>query len=165
MAESRKQSETLSAQPTMQPGLATEILRRVEEAHQQQMEPASSGEEKLSLFWRVFGGTILSIVALVAITLYQQLTSSIAELRANLAHLSEIQAEMIKKDEVENRLNTVWTSFRDVETSLPAVKTTVQQLETRLHNSEDTDKELCRSLLNLRERVAVLEAQAAAAKK
>ena len=164
MAESRKQSETISAQPTMSPGLATEILRRVEEAHQQ-MAPASGGEEKLSLFWRVFGGTILSIVALVAITLYQQLTGSIAELRANLAHLSEIQAEMIKKDEVENRFNTVWTSFRDVETSLPAVKTTVQQLETRLHSSEDSGKELCRSLLNLRERVAVLEAQAAAAKK
>ena len=28
-----------------------------------------TGEEKISLFWRVFGGTILSIVALVSITL------------------------------------------------------------------------------------------------
>jgi hypothetical protein len=163
VADTRKQSESISAQSTMRPGMSTEILRRVEEA-QHRLEPAA-GEEKLSLFWRVFGGTILSITALVAITLYQQLTGSIADLRSTLSHLSENQAEMIKKDDAQNRFNTVWSSLRDVETSLPALKTSLQQVESRLQSADAERKEQCQNLLTLHEKVAVLEAQAAAAKK
>ena len=36
----------------------------------------------MSLFWRVFGGTILSIVALAAVTLYNNLSNGISDLRA-----------------------------------------------------------------------------------
>src|SRR5262249_43240370 len=38
---------------------------------------AKPEEERVSMFWRIFGGTILSIVGLVTITLYNNLTSSI----------------------------------------------------------------------------------------
>ena len=38
-------------------------------------------EEKISIFWRVFGGTILSIVALAVITLYNSISSNISDLR------------------------------------------------------------------------------------
>src|SRR5437763_8513349 len=41
-------------------------------------------DEKVSIFWRVFGGTILSIVALAAVTLYNNLSSGISDLRAEL---------------------------------------------------------------------------------
>jgi len=49
--------------------------------------PASEkkDEEKMSLFWRVFGGTILSIAALVTITLFNNTTSTINDLRNDIA--------------------------------------------------------------------------------
>ena len=37
-----------------------------------------SGDERMSLFWRLFGGTILSIVALAAITVYNSLNTGIS---------------------------------------------------------------------------------------
>jgi hypothetical protein len=41
-------------------------------------DPPKKEEEHLSVFWRVFGGTILSICALVAITLYNNMSSNIS---------------------------------------------------------------------------------------
>ena len=41
-------------------------------------------EERISLFWRVFGGTILSIVALIFITLYNNLANAVSDLRNDL---------------------------------------------------------------------------------
>jgi DNA repair exonuclease SbcCD ATPase subunit len=72
-------------------------------------------DEKLSLFWRVFGGTILSIIALGAITLYNNLSSSIAELRGELNRERETRAEMVKKDEFNSRGNSQSDRIRTLE--------------------------------------------------
>ena len=66
--------------------------------------PPAKGEEKISVFWRVFGGTILSIVALVVITVYQQFSSSLAELRNDMIRSNEARAELLKKDEFNSRM-------------------------------------------------------------
>ena len=57
-------------------------------------------EEKISHFWRVFGGTLLSIAALVAVTMYNGMTSSISEVRSEIARLNEAKADAAKKDDV-----------------------------------------------------------------
>lgn len=61
---------------------------------------ARGEEDRLSLFWRVFGGTILSIVALVAVTVFNSMYSSIAELRNEVTRLNEAKADSAKKDDV-----------------------------------------------------------------
>ncbi|HEX4613624.1 MAG TPA: hypothetical protein VH092_35910 [Urbifossiella sp.] len=63
--------------------------------------PPTKEEEKISVFWRVFGGTILSIVALVAITLYNNLQSSINELRAEVARSREVLAGSVKREDLD----------------------------------------------------------------
>jgi len=63
-------------------------------------EKIHQDEEKISHFWRVFGGTLLSIAALVAVTMYNGMTSSIAELRSEIARLNEAKADAAKKDDV-----------------------------------------------------------------
>ena len=50
-------------------------------------------------FLRVFGGTLLSIAALVCITLYQQFTSTISELRNNLNNLNQSRGDLVKNDD------------------------------------------------------------------
>jgi hypothetical protein len=66
-------------------------------------------DERMSLFWRVFGGTILSVAALVAITLYNNVTSSISELRAEISRLNEAKVEAAKKDDLTVLRNQVVT--------------------------------------------------------
>ncbi len=69
-------------------------------------------DEKMSLFWRVFGGTILSIVSLIAITLFNNMMSSINDLRTEVAKANEarsnavmdLRAEMAKSAEARNDL-------------------------------------------------------------
>ncbi len=72
-------------------------------------------DEHISLFWRVFGGTILSMVALGAITLYNNISSNIAELRADINHEREARAELVKKDEFNNRSNAQYERVRSFE--------------------------------------------------
>ena len=57
-------------------------------AHPAAEQERQTGDERISLFWRVFGGTILSMVTLGAITLYNSITSNIAELRSEIATLA-----------------------------------------------------------------------------
>ena len=54
-------------------------------------------DHHISVFWRVFGGTILSIVALVTITIYNNMSSSITELRNEVSREREARAELVQR--------------------------------------------------------------------
>ncbi len=73
-------------------------------------------DEHVSIFWRLFGGTILSIVALVSITLFNNMSSSIADLRTDLSREREARAELVKKDEYSTRVNAVYERMRGIDT-------------------------------------------------
>lgn len=72
-------------------------------------------EESLSLFWRVFGGTIISMVALGVLTLYNNLSSNISELRKELNTERELRADLVKKDEFNARTASQAEQIRAVE--------------------------------------------------
>ena len=83
-------------------------------------------EDRFTLFWRVFGGTILSIVALAAVTVYNNLTTSVSELRSELhrvnndlrgevARANEARADLVRKDEFNSRLTTVWDGIKTMQ--------------------------------------------------
>jgi hypothetical protein len=78
-------------------------------------EPKKKDEEHISVFWRVFGGTILSIVALVAMTLYNNLTSSISDLRTDLNREREARAEMVKKEDFNARVTAQYERMRGID--------------------------------------------------
>lgn len=78
-------------------------------------KPKADDHGGMSMFWRVFGGTILSIVALVGVTLYNNLNASIAELRAAVTKLHEEKAELLKKDEFGTRMNTNWERIQQLQ--------------------------------------------------
>ncbi len=80
------------------------------------MAPPKNPEEHISIFWRVFGGTILSIVALVSITLYNNMSSSVAELRAEISREREARAELVKKDEYNARVTAQYERMRGIDT-------------------------------------------------
>jgi DNA repair exonuclease SbcCD ATPase subunit len=74
--------------------------------------PAKPEEEKVSLFWRIFGGTILSMVTLGVLTLYNNISGNIAELRSELSREREARSELVRKDEFNSRHNSQYERIR-----------------------------------------------------
>ena len=95
--------------------LAVETARSASQSRTAKHDESKKEEEKLSVFWRVFGGTILSIVALVAITLYNNIHSTISDLRQELGREREARAALAKKDEVDTRAKSQSERIRVVE--------------------------------------------------
>jgi hypothetical protein len=131
--------------------LAAETLRNGAESAAAAESPR--GEERLSVFWRVFGGTLLSIAALVVITVYNQFNTTLTDLRKELNQLYENRAELLRKDEFSSRLSSVWTAMKELQgttQSLAALneraKLLEQHLERQARNAEEDRKELCRKL-------------------
>jgi hypothetical protein len=131
--------------------LTAETLRSASEPPPAPEPPR--GEERISVFWRVFGGTLLSIVALVIITIYNQFSTTLTDLRKELNQIYEHRAELLRKDEFNSRLGSVWAGMKDLQSatqSLTALgeraKLLEQQLERQAKNAEEDRKELCRKL-------------------
>ena len=142
-------------------------------------------EEKISIFWRVFGGTILSIVALVLITLYNGVNNSInevrsasnalaTELRGDVTRINEARVEYVKKDDVQTRLSTAYQRIQDLQTKLEAANVAVngfkEQLATSSEKQSTARKELREAdeaaktaTAGLRDRVNALETMCKAA--
>ncbi|QDU22040.1 hypothetical protein [Urbifossiella limnaea] len=147
---------------------------------------AGSGDEhKISVFWRVFGGTILSIVALVSITLFNSIQSSISELRAEVARTREAlgaavkredfdrereaRGALAKKEDVDARVKTLYERIRVIEGykgDIEAVKErtsaatlAVDSLKKDLNTSVDAFKRDTAGVEVLRERFAVLSGE------
>jgi septal ring factor EnvC (AmiA/AmiB activator) len=125
-------------------------------------------EEKLSVFWRVFGGTILSICALVAVTLYNNTSTTLTELRSavdranearaaavndlrvelakaaearaaaindlrtDMAKASEARAELVRKDEVQTKVTTIYDRIQALQTQNNAQNATLTSQKTEL---------------------------------
>jgi hypothetical protein len=130
----------------------------------------AKGEERLPVFWRVFGATLLSIAALVVITLCQHFSSSLNELRSDLGHLNEdlrkdmarlneSQAHLVPKEEFSTRITSVWNSIKELQTlssTVAALKEKALVRDEQLREQEER-RELVRELQRLRERLATLE--------
>ncbi len=98
-------------------------------------------EERISLFWRVFGGTILSICALVVMTLFNHLNGSLSELRADIARLNEARAELVKKDEFNVRTTTMWDRIQGLQGQMSTQAAGATTLQAELNGlKERADK-------------------------
>lgn len=107
-------------------------------------------EERMSLFWRVFGGTILSIVALVALTVFNNLMTNLSELRAeltrsnearaqavselrtDLARSTEARADLLRKDEFNTRMTSNWDRVQSLQQQNNAQNATLTSLKTEI---------------------------------
>jgi hypothetical protein len=137
-----------------------ETLRSVAAAcAEEKARPEPRGEEKISVFWRVFGGTLLSIAALVVMTVYQQFSANLNELRAAITHLSEVQADLVKKDDLNSRATYLWAGIKEAGGDVAALKTRTALLESMTQVFEKEQKELHDKVDHLTERLAALEAR------
>jgi septal ring factor EnvC (AmiA/AmiB activator) len=159
MGTNRKESgEEQQAPPRPGIALAAETLRSAASSARGE-EELPRGEARISMFWRVFGGTLLSIAALVCMTVYQQFSSSLSDLRAAVNHVNELQADVLKKDELNTRTNAIWAALKELDNDVPSLKTRAAIMESELKTAAQERKELCVQVQTLRERLASLEAR------
>ena len=122
-----RQEERTTQQGTESPVLLAETLRNAANSSVGADAPKAGGEERGGVFWRVLGGTVLSIAAMITVTLYQQITSSIndvrnsvaglnTDLRKDLGQVIQAQGDMIRKGEFNGRLTSVWAGIKDAQT-------------------------------------------------
>lgn len=98
-------------------------------------------EEGISLFWRVFGGTILSIAALISITLFNSMNSSITELRNELNREREARSELVKKDEFNSRTTAQYERMRSFEGYKVELEALKERVSSNAVNVESLKKD------------------------
>ena len=129
-----------------------------------------SDDEKMHIFWRVFGGALLSVAAFAGFTLYNTLTNSIAELRSEVSRLNEVKAEAAKKEDVATLRTRADDNRRELDSQKERL--TKYRLELDAAKKEQTtatdgvkkdltatEKELQKALAEVREKLARLEGQ------
>jgi hypothetical protein len=129
--------------------------------HAQPQQKAEPDEHKISVFWRVFGGAIISIAALAAITLYNNLATGIAELRTEIGRGNDARADLVKKDEFNSRSTSMWNRIQElqaVQLSMTSLKEKVSGLEQQLRAADEDHK----SLLQAQVQISGLQEKAAA---
>ncbi|HEV3237700.1 MAG TPA: hypothetical protein VGZ25_11970 [Gemmataceae bacterium] len=121
---------------------------------------SSKSEDKLSLFWRVFGGTLISIAGLVGVTVYQQFNNNMNEIRNEITQINAVHADFIKKDEFNSRSNLIWNSLKEMHsasTQVSALQERSHLLEQQLKSAEEERRTLTKKVAELSERLAGVE--------
>jgi DNA repair ATPase RecN len=123
------------------PIITAETLRNAASAHHHP-KTTKPAEERISLFWRIFGGTILSIVALVILTACQSVYSSIRDMQKDIAHLNEGKAEFVRADEYSATRTKAWERMADIQKDISAQSMPISQLKDRVVQLEEQCKTL-----------------------
>jgi DNA repair exonuclease SbcCD ATPase subunit len=129
--------------------LAAETLR-----NSCQPPPATGEQAKeekgVPLVWRIFGGTVLSIAALVAVTLYQQLHNKV----------EAIGDHCLKKEEFLESRKGIWDHMEKIRAQEDCTDTDLKQRCTRLEqqarSSEDMHKETAAEMKQVRDMLFTL---------
>lgn len=110
--------------------------------------------EHMSLFWRVFGGTILSISSLIVITLYNNLSTGISDIRADLNKEREARGDLVKKDDYNTRSNAVFDRIHSLDALKPEIEGLRERANANAASMESVKKDTCATVDGLKKDVA-----------
>jgi hypothetical protein len=119
-------------------------------------------QSRLSVFWSVCGGTILSITAMIGVTLYQQFSSNLNDIRAAVDRLNEARADLVKGEDLNTRMTAIWGVLKDLQSgaaAIPPLKEQTALLEQRAKTADTAQA----TMAALQERCSLLEQQIKAA--
>lgn len=118
-------------------------------------------EEKVdwfSWFWRMLGGSVISIVAVLVLTLFNNLNANISSLgisvSANQSELSNLRSEFNTLKDNQERLRLLTTKFQDTnKQDFKDLAKQVQDAREKLATLEERNKQLDEKLKLLEPKV------------
>lgn len=149
--------------------VAMEVMRQAGEAGGKPAEGEKKKEEdSIPLFWRVFGGTVLSVTTLIGITTYNGLNASMAEAKGDVSGLAtesrkevtrlcEGQVQMLEKGELATQMSVAWRSLNELNEdhdALVVLREKCQSLLARFKAGEVARRRLEQELREAREEQA-----------
>ena len=156
MTQKRKKQVALPPAAVTAPVLAAEP---------REPTPTTPPADRGPLFWRIVGGAIAAVVAVLALAVYQHVQSQIDaqrrelselnnDLRKDLGKLGGTYSEMIKKEDHSTKLRNVWDSVKELRadrSDLTIAKERCNQL-TEAHKAGEEDRRaLAAEIRRLRE--------------
>jgi septation ring formation regulator EzrA len=108
-------------------------------------------------FYKLFGGTLLSLVGVLIVTVISMCYNSINEARQEVNKLAKEQVECVRQKELQDRMQNMWLQVKDATAGRDAAKEKVSGLETMINQQREENKILSKEVQNLRDRVAVME--------
>jgi hypothetical protein len=131
-------------------------------------EKEKKPEEQMPLFWKLCSAALLSISAMIVVTLYNQLNTTGNQLRSDVNQLrndlSQLRNDLVPRDDYNARTEQTVSSIKEVQANNKAAsdawrdrgqeqRATVADLRLQI-------KELERDLQHMREQLSVLEREA-----
>jgi hypothetical protein len=122
-------------------------------------------EEQMPLFWKLCSAALVSVTALIVVTLYNQLSATASQMRSDAGQLrsdiGQLQNDLIRRDDYNQKVEQMINSIKEVQAGnktamdtwrdrLGEQKTTVSELRVQIKEAE-------RDLQRLREELALLE--------
>jgi chromosome segregation ATPase len=132
--------------------VVAETLRSSAQSSSNSEDDEEKGEH-MSLFWRVFGGTILSISSLIVITLYNNLSTGISDLRADLNKERDARAELVKKDDYNTRSAAISDRIRSLDALKPEIEGLRERVTSNASSVESMKKDTSSEVAGLKKEV------------
>jgi hypothetical protein len=125
-------------------------------------------EDQIPLFWKLCSAALLSVAALVAVTLYNQLSAGSSQLRSELGLLrhevGQLRNDLVPKDDYaarnERTINTIKQVQAQNKAALETWRERLGEQRTAVTELRLQIKEAERELQRLRERLSALEREA-----
>lgn len=112
-------------------------------------ESQTTNQQPVSWFVQVFGGTLLSIMALTFFTIFNYFNNSLADMRREITQIVESRHDLVKKTDLESQIGTVQANFKEVNNGLSSVhalnersRLLDQQLERQIKTGSEERKDL-----------------------
>jgi hypothetical protein len=149
-----------------------EVVRVVQlllaEADKPREEKENKPDEQLPLFWKMCSAALLSISALISVTLYNQLNTAANQLHGDVGQLRDelgrLRHDLVPKDDYTLRLEQIVKGIKDNQASNKAAlemwRERAQEQKTTVADLRQQIKALERDLQSMREQLSILEQRA-----
>jgi ABC-type phosphate transport system substrate-binding protein len=132
-------------------------------------EKEKKPEEQVPLFWKLCSAALLSVAAMIMVTLYNQLSTTGNQLRSDVSQLrnelSQLRTDVVPKDDYNARIEQIALRVKEIQakdkSASVAWRERIQEQRITVADLRQQIKELDRELLSLREQLSALEQRGA----
>jgi hypothetical protein len=150
--------------------LTQEPAGRIQPAEPRKEPQEKKPEEHMPLFWKLCSAALVSVSALIVVTLYNQLNTTAIQVRGDVSQLrtelGQLRTDLVPKDDYNARIEQIALGIKEIQANnraaAEASRDRGQEQKTTAADLRQQIRELERELQHMREQLSALEQRAAA---